>query len=272
MSEKVIGIDLHAKRNSHCLYHLGFAKYYSPHDLLLHSSSEIMDAAKAYNQILEPKITYSPSVFLVLKCFYYCRSEYNLHVLGIRLWLLILLFPLFATARNKVTIHVHGQIYALIDERNLKYKIWKFISLFCKLVVANPFYQGPEFVEKIQNINIIKRNLRLTEEGNSNIKVGTMRNTSPSILTDFHGFKIFYSQNDSYMKYVETLERCNYALVEFPDEYYMFSPSGRLSDAKNFSQVIVIDAADEMKKKAEAVCAAYGLEFIHLKDFKRHVS
>jgi len=254
-----IAIDFMAEGAAHSLYHIGFERQNCKCKIYLEKNSEIFNAAKAYkikfqnsNIILQSKIDRIITLFNAL--FF---QKIKIEILGVHLRHAIFIFLLSIFSKERINIHMHGQVHAL-RRLSFKYLLWKIISKKCNLLVANPAYRGPNFVSIINNLHHI---VDLKSEDNNKVKVGTVREKNELNLENIK-YKIKNIVNASYGDYVKLNLGCNYTMICFDDDYYEYSPSGRISDAKNFSQIVLILApSQDLQKMAISICKAYKVDY-----------
>ena len=256
-----------AKKASHCLYHMGFIKHYKPKTLYLHSSSDIGSALKAYNLKSNSEIYKISSLKLVYLFILMLATRSSVHILGINLRFLLILMPLIVLRRCDLTVHLHGQAYALFYRGSIKFKMWQTISIFCNLVVANPAFEGPSFVKRIKNLNFVRTYKRPVRYKNRKVKIGSIHKLEKVKFEYKKNTNFIYQLGSEYSVYVKTLMQCQYLWLEFSDKYYNYSPSGRISDALNFSQIVIINAKENFTETAKEICKAYGVPFILMDDF-----
>lgn len=260
---KNIAIDFMAKGAEHSLYHLGFVKNYPDTQVFLDKNSEFLDAKNAYRlEIKTDNIVFKSKKNNIISLFHALNKNQKIDILGVHLRFAVVLFLLSFLTKRKISIHMHGQVHSL-REKKLKYYLWRMISRRCTLLIANPAYSGPNFVKKIQNINHISK---LESKNNNRVKTGTARKNIEKILIS-DKYEVIHIENSSYKEYVDTNLNCSHVMICFNDDYYMYSPSGRLSDARNFSQkVLILAPSVKLEEMAINICNKYGVDYEIVRD------
>ena len=240
-----VAFDFMAKDEAHCLYHVGFSAHKPNYTLNLHKTSQIAEAAKAYD--VDVTFTLAKSTTLYFKFLTALLARKNIEILGANLYQLIMLLPiLIIGSRNNIIIHMHGQAAALENTKSIKYKIWYTLSKFCRLTVSNPAWQGPDFVDNGTNFNVfdIKQRSKTKAKNAAIMKRSKM------------------GKRVTYANYVESLSSATQMKVVFDNLYYAYSPSGRLSEANMFDLLVLAQCpTPEDKKLATMVCEAYKVRF-----------
>lgn len=235
--------DFMAERHSHCLYHIGYKQKNPSVDVYLHASSIVNEAEQAFGTeeqhffFVERR-----KMYLLFLRDVFCGAR--VEIVGAHLRQLLLLFPLLVLFGRRVTIHMHGQAYGL-RKLGLKFSVWWILSKFTNLVVSNPAWQGPEFVKKIDNIHDI--DVSLSGQETKGLFEQSIR-TGGDVIT--------------YQAYVDGVRKASELKIAFDDEYYLYSPSGRISEAKIFGKRIEISAQDaKLELMAQGICDAYGVKW-----------
>lgn len=238
-----------AKGDSHCCHHLGIVKYYPNYHLFVHNSSNLKIANMYYNGAnLDLKnVSYLNQFFLYFYSIKAIILKKNIIFSGLHLRQAVFLLP-FLIIGNKITIHLHGQSHGLKDNF-LKIYLWKFISYYSKLEIGNPAWAGPSFVKVIKNINVLhnpktsinnNKVLFYSKNGIEPKNIELLRNIFISnnlelILMEPH---VSYKILDSYLRSV------SYIYIDFCQDYYLYSPSGHISDAINYGLKIILNKSD----------------------------
>jgi len=163
-----------------------------------------------------------------------------------------------------VVIHLHGQAHAL-KFKSAKYLLWKMISRFCKLVVANPAWVGVPFVEQIENLNHIHNASPSLSKGVNVIYYSAVHKRPINILSlkkrvEARGLSLILLEPKlSHELLNDFLSNSSFLYFECVDDYYLYSPSGRISDALNYGLKLVLRSEDELGIR---VAKHYGIEFI----------
>ncbi len=262
-------IDLMAKGESHCLYHLGAIKKHSGAQVFLHSSSAIVEANSWYAganldisnvTLLEKSRMLKVLIGAIL-------AQKKVVLLGAHLWQLIMLIPLLLINR-KVEVHLHGQAFAL-KRKGVKYFLWRILAFLTDLRVSNPAWRGPDFVKIVDNYNYINHG-SFPKDGEEGVLYYSAIFKSPSTLSNIRekierlGKTFIYPNSSELISYKylnELLRQVGYLYFESTDDYYHYSPSGRISDALNYSLQVVVLKEDNTSKE---VLAAYKVEYIEI--------
>jgi hypothetical protein len=249
---RLMYIDLMAKNNAHCLYHLGILYHFQNAKLYLHSSSNLVIAYLHYRNQLNSlsRVSYISSFNLYMKACKELLLRKPIVFTGLHLRQIILLLPLIIFNKN-TTIHLHGQAFALKKKR-LKYLIWKIISYFSKLEVSNPAWKGPSFISKIANINQLV-DIKYIESKNNKVvfysAIGKSLNEIGNLRKRFNENQLELHILDKAVSYQDlniTLKSSGYIYFESTDDYYFYSPSGRISDAINYGLKLVLRKEDQI--------------------------
>lgn len=250
---KDLVVDLMASNDSHCLYHIGYSYKNSDSVLFLHKSSSFSEAADAFEVTLEePRyVSYFFMYLILIKELLLKRRK--IVILGINLRVIMFFIPLFIMNSSHLSIHLHGQIFAL-NKRGVKFHIWKFLAAFgVNLLVSNPAYEGPSFIKVIDNINDFKCfNINRIDDPFYKTKINSLnleKRKSENRVLNYHD-------------YVKLCKSEPSRELDFDDAYYAYSPSGRFSEAKMFDQTIIIRIKNyQLKPLAERVAKAYGVKY-----------
>jgi len=254
-----------ARRASHCLYHLGTLRNFPNVKINLHKSSVLPDANTYYRGggIDLSRVFFKNTISLYCNACIHLLSRRPTLLIGVHLWQASLLIPLLAY-NGTVVIHLHGQAHAL-RKKGAKYYIWLAISHFATLQVSNPAWQGPIFVQKINNINVLGNPTSAKEE-NKKVIYYTATGKIPKNITELdermrlNDLEFEYVlQGINYLQLNDLLSNANYMYFESNDDYYYFSPSGRISDALNYGITLVLLQEDTV---SIAVARYYCAEFI----------
>ena len=257
--------DLMAKKNAHSLYHLGVLKYNRNIIVNIHNSCKLIEANLYYRgaSLNLSNVFFKNSFNLYFSsCVSLIRRE-SVVFIGMHLWQALLFFPLISFNGN-VLIHLHGQAHALRN-KSLKYFLWKMISSFSNLVVANPAWVGIPFVKQINNLNHI--NIRPQPPPKSETvvyysAVGKKPNNILSLEKRFEAKGLSFVLVDKQLNFKilnDLLEKIGFIYFECVDDYYLYSPSGRISDALNYGLKLVLRSEDVL-----GICIAkrYKVEYI----------
>lgn len=255
-----------AKRSSHCLYHLGIIKRYNINSFYLHYSSVLVEANKFYRgaNFDLSRVIFTNNINIYSSLLLNIFKNKSILIAGLHLWQAILLSPFFILNRS-VEIHLHGQAHAL-KKIGFKYIAWKILSFFTSLKISNPCWERPIFVQKINNLNIINNLIKKIKTNNNKVIYYTAVDKK---IINFTSIKKRMTENNlvievlpvnlSYEYLNFKLDEVNYLYFESIDDYYLFSPSGRISDAINYNLKLVLKNEDELSK---LIAVKYGIEFI----------
>lgn len=241
----LLAFDFMAKNEAHCLYHVGFSTKNPNYVMYLHVSSHILQAEEAYGVNTNFKLLSTVKLHLLFLFNLFARKKID--ILGAHLYQIILLLPFIALSGNKnITIHMHGQAFALRTQNNIKYHLWKIVSKFAQLKVSNPAWQGPSFVDSSENYNVFDMPCH-KPDSTKTFGVVSREEAVGRV---------------SYKEYVEQLVSADTIKIKFSSEYYAYSPSGRLSEALLFNLYVVALCNDEQTERvAKKVCSAYGVRY-----------
>jgi hypothetical protein len=265
IKNKTIAFDLMAHNSEHCLYHLGFLKNYTNVLVILHTSSSLIEANQYYKgaQFNLQNVRYFTTFQLLFRVLINLILRKPIVFIGLHLWQACLFIPLIAINGN-CTIHLHGQSYALA-RKSLKYYIWLFISFFSFLEVSNPAWKGPNFVKKIININQLNKYLHSSNKNNKVIfysaigkdiiNLNLLKKRIEDVGLDLHISDI----GISYKSLDILLSNFSYIYFESTDDYYFYSPSGRISDALNYGLTLVLKKEDHI---SISVAKSYSVDYI----------
>jgi hypothetical protein len=265
MKKSQIIFDLMAKNSEHCLYHLGIVKYYPGATICLHESSSLNEANSHYKgaQFDLSNVSYIDSCNLFFNACISLISRRLVLFIGLHLWQVCVLFPLIAL-NGKCTIHLHGQAYAL-QKKSHKYYIWRLVSKFSRLEISNPAWSGPAFIRKRNNINQLNIYAPMNNK-NSSVIYYSATGKKPA---DLCSLKIRLAQHSLDLQIVQhgisyealdiLLSKSSYLFFESTDDYYLYSPSGRISDALNYGLSLVLKKEDTV---SIAVAKHYLVDFI----------
>lgn len=243
-----------AKEGEHSLYHIGFIKKYHPDCVYLHKTSKIKEASNSYGErchkvvLLRQWELYRSLLILLLS------REKTLHILGAKLWQILMFLPSIILSERRPVFHMHGQIYAL-KKRGLKYWIWRLLDIAgLEIVVSNPAYLGPSFVKKIENINFFKSFNRPLLDDKGGCNAGNLGGT----YVDKKKVGLVLS----YKEYIQKLKMESCVVINFDNDYYLYSPSGRMSEAKMFDQEVLAIVAPSLDVNIVAyILKSYQLKF-----------
>jgi len=250
MKKTQFAFDLMAKNSEHSLYHLGIVKYYPNVIISLHKSSSLRDANSHYSgaQLNLNNVLYRDFLSLLINACFCLISRRTVLFIGLHLWQACVLFPLIAL-NGKCTIHLHGQVYAL-HRKGIKYYLWRLLSSISNLVISNPAWSGPSFIRKIDNINQLRNYTPLAKK-NSTVIYYSAIGKKPLDLFSLKN-RLYQSSLDlqivkqgiSYEELDVLLTNSSYLFLESTDDYYLYSPSGRISDALNYGLTLVLKKED----------------------------
>lgn len=167
-----------------------------------------------------------------------CRSQY------------ILFFAVFSWYQ-RVEIHLHGQFYGSFDSK-LKKIFWQTVSSRINLVLSCRFYAGSISLQidpAIHNISKIAKK-HVTDFINKDSKVvglitgsgrGNWKGYDQAQELIKYGYQLKYyekaeNQENEWMNYLEFLRSINFLFLNPINDYYLYSPSGLISDSINYSK------------------------------------
>lgn len=265
MKKSLIIFDLMAKNAEHCLYHLGAVKYYTGATICLHETSSLREANSHYRgaQLNLNNVRYTDSKNLFFNACISLISRRLVLFIGLHLWQVCVLFPLIVL-NGKCTIHLHGQAYAL-QKKSLKYYIWRLVSKFSNLEISNPAWSGPAFIRKRNNIHQLNIYTPMNNK-NSTVIYYSAIGKKPADLCSLkirlaqHSLDLqIVQQGISYEALDVLLSNSSYLFLESTDDYYLYSPSGRISDALNYGLSLVLKKEDTV---SIAVAKHYSVDFL----------
>jgi len=250
-----IGFDFMAKSNSHCLYQLGAFYHGYCSKFYLHSSSKIYEANKFYRGgNLALNVTLTNYFLMLLSLIKESGNKNKIVIIGAHLWQIIMLTPILCF--SSVQVHLHGQASGLFRRNTLKYYAWKILAYKFDLVVSNPAWDGPNFVRQINNVHLLKYEPRFIDNFSKN-KVLIYRAAGFGAKVEKNIFKslanlgfeiIIPERNDnsliSFEEINKVLNSVEFIFFDSSNGYYFFSPSGRISDAINYSLKILVSSKD----------------------------
>jgi hypothetical protein len=253
-----------AMGNAHSLYHIGIIKYYKDIELNLHYTCNLIEANHFYRGAgfsLE-NVRFRNALNLYIATLVSLLKRESVIFIGIHLWQAIMLFP-FMIINGNVLIHLHGQAHAL-KFKSVKYILWKMLSRFCKLVIANPAWAGVLFVEKIVNLNHINNGYQSSSKSVNVVYYSAVGKRPMDILEikkriEARGLLlVLIDKKLSYERLNELLSNSGFLYFECIDDYYLYSPSGRISDALNYGLKLVLRSEDNVGIR---IAKKYEIEF-----------
>lgn len=249
------------------MYQLGFIIGFSPDRLYLDKSNKVEELIEYYGGSIAATIIKNSRLANISALLGSLIRGQSIHIIGINLKMLALLLPLtLLSPREKITVHLHGQAHGC--KGVVKYIIWYLLSKFFSLVVSNPAFAGPDFIKKIKNLNDLggKKIKLCKDQSQQTIFAASKRGAGRKSFDRFTslGFNISMDSglgNDfsSYANYMSAMKQARFMWIGFYDDYYLFSPSGRLSEAAIHSTTVIIDGESESPTIGKLICDAYGV-------------
>jgi hypothetical protein len=269
----VVGFDLMAKGGEHNLYQLGFLLNYNPTQVYLDESSKITELFDYYAIENTYNIKYQKKYKILLELLKKTYNKnYEIHILGINLIMIIYLIIFIKLNNKNIKIHLHGQIYGF-KISFVKNIIWKILSRKFIFLVSNPAFVENKVFQKIDNLNYLKDAKIKCNSNNEYVFLWSNRGVKNN-LTKLNliqkGFIVYPEINSeiknkfwlNYYNYISTMANCKYVHLGFYDDYYLYSPSGRLSEAFIHNKIIIIDKCTENINIATKICKDYKLSYI----------
>lgn len=180
------------------------------------------------------------------------RGKNKVVITGARThWIIIFCFLNWA---KNVDVHVHGQFYGSQNSK-IKYLLWQFIGGRVDIKLANMFYSGKIKVEKLSDIHNIpeESKFKVTKYNRENKKVvGVLSGKGRSKWKGLEDLKflklsglevkIYKASADidrEWDNYLQFFRDIDFLFLNPTNDYYLFSPSGILTDSKNYEKPLV---------------------------------
>jgi len=272
----VIGFDLMSKGGEHNLYQLGFILAYEPNEFYLDSSTRISECFSYYNVKENISLQLQSKINNIISLLKINVLTNKIHITGINLKLLIFIVIYFKIKyfyeHPKLNIHLHGQLHGY-KTSFLKKLIWNYLSNYCNLLISNPAFNEFNNFHKIKNLNYLNGIKIICNDNNNNVFMWNSRGIDSSKSKKnliSNGFKIIPENNEvtenrkwfTYEEYIILLANCKYVHLGFYDQYYLYSPSGRLSESFIHNKVIIIDQNTENVSIGIQICKSYELNYM----------
>ena len=254
-----------AMDTAHSLYHLGMIKNNNQLLIHLHCSCTIADANNYYlgAGLNLNNIRLANRYNLYVGALIALLKKESVIFIGIHLWQAIIFLPLMIYNRD-VLIHLHGQAHAL-KVKSLKYFVWWIISHYSKLVVSNPAWIGVSFVKQIENLNHL-HSPNLKHSKSKDVIFYSAVGKRPRNITELlkrlklKGLTlVLVDKKLSYENLNNLLRNAGFLYFECVDDYYLYSPSGRISDALNYGLKLVLRTEDSV---GISIANKYSIEFM----------
>jgi hypothetical protein len=272
MKKNIVAYDFMAKGGEHNLYQLGFILEYPNSEIFLDRTSCIQEVSEYYKIPFGDKVKYQSKYENLWKLFSHLFTNQEIHIIGASLKLLCGLFVISTLiGKRGINVHLHGQIYGY-NKSLLKKKIWELLAFSFKFVVSNPALCGNSIFKRIENLNFLQRR-SICCEGiiKSAVFLWVNRGVESRqarVSLTAKGFLIFPDEKNSdqswvgYWSYIGNMRICEYVHIGFYDDYYSYSPSGRLSEAAIHNKTIIIDRDVEKINIGIEICKRYNVDFV----------
>lgn len=268
-SAKVLrGFDFMCKGQQHHTYHIGLLANGYLDSLVLDSSCNF---PSAFRKILQDNIPPIRFTGRTEQIFDFLRSIFSRKIVPVVVGIDTKWIPLIAALSifgKRVEVQLHGQIAGI--ENKWKFLFWRFVSYFVKLVVANPIYGGPKFVQNIGNIG----SFSYLSEKEANLECllygGNKRFLEDKLVQRKiieSGYSILYclASDSGYADIndiISAASSAKFTFVALDYSHYKLSPSGRVCDLQIFELTPLVDPSDSGTQR---ILNEYGIEFELLK-------
>jgi len=202
----------------------------------------------------EIKIRFFKSQFFLMAMLFFdiFRNKYKVVITGSRThWILLLSI---ISWKNSLDIHLHGQFYGSFESKYKKW-LWNFIGNRVSLKLACPYYRSDVNLEILEGIHLLPDTARrkVTDYNRKNKKVigilsgiGRAKWKGFERLTDLEnlGYQIRYYEPaiesvNEWNNYLEFMREIDYLYLNPVNDYFLFSPSGVITDSKNYKKPMI---------------------------------
>lgn len=270
--------ELMTNTYAHNQYMYGAYKYYENYDPEFFALDGVMLESYAVTMVGDCnriKIKYYRFRFLLIAKVLYdiIRNKHKIVITGARThW--ILLFSIFSFTKS-IDIHLHGQFFGSSASK-VKKGIWSFISKRASLKLACPYYLGGLKLEIIKSIHELPHSARqkvISHGRNQKKIVGIISGNGRSKWKGYDrlriieqlGYQIRYYQPareiiNEWDCYLDFMQQIDYLYLNPTNDYYLYSPSGVITDSKNYEKpMIAFDDNEFVQRLIDRGCDGFKL-------------